>query len=338
MVDRPKWKDSGNRIIGAIGALAWLAVVMGMTRTALGASPPTGELDAVVVTVNDTSIRERDVQRVVRRVPGVGELSEEARRRLERSVAEALVEQELARQYLRTSRWGATEAEVEPRRRKIEQNLRARGISLEAHLRSIERDEASWRRELHWKLAWQRYREQFVTDDNLRKQFERHRRDYDGTRRRVAQIWWPLAGRSGTERKRVLQEAAEVRRQLIAGKLSFEEAAKKYSRAPSGKRGGEVGWIERHAPMPEPFSKAAFAMEVGAVSPLVVTPRGVHLIRCLEEQPGRRTWEDVRAELRRDVERFLRGWLADQARKTARIEWHGRYASGASSDSTSRIM
>lgn len=75
------------------------------------------------------------------------------------------------------------------------------------------------------------------------------------------------------------KRAAEALDKIKKAKMPFEEAAKKYSDDPGSKDlGGALGNFERNA-MPEPFSKATFAMKVGDISDVVETPRGFHIIK-----------------------------------------------------------
>ena len=64
----------------------------------------------------------------------------------------------------------------------------------------------------------------------------------------------------------------------IAGGLTFEEAAAKYSSCPSKEAGGNLGEFGRGQMVPE-FEEAAFAAEVGVVTAPVKTQFGYHLIR-----------------------------------------------------------
>ncbi len=61
--------------------------------------------------------------------------------------------------------------------------------------------------------------------------------------------------------------------------MPFEAAVKKYSDDDASKKiGGALGNFERGA-MPEAFSRAAFALQVGDLSDVVETPRGFHIIK-----------------------------------------------------------
>ena len=128
----------------------------------------------------------------------------------------------------------------------------------------------------------------YATEERLATYFAAHRRDFDGTQLVVSHILFrpSAAGEKPTEEP--LKQAEKIRGEIIAGKLTFADAARKYSAGPSRKDGGRLGTIGRHGPMDESFSRAAFALEVGQVSPPVKTSFGVHLIRCDQTKPGER--------------------------------------------------
>ena len=111
-----------------------------------------------------------------------------------------------------------------------------------------------------------------------------------------------------------------MQREIQSSELTFADAAKQYSQTPTAASGGDIGYISRHQPMPEPFSRAAFALDKGQMSPPVASPAGVHLIQCLDVKPGEKTWQHARAELERAVTQYLFQWVADQERPGATIE------------------
>lgn len=79
------------------------------------------------------------------------------------------------------------------------------------------------------------------------------------------------------------EEAIRIRQEIMTGQdqkqifNNFMNAAKKYSKCPSGSSGGILGWFGRGDMVPA-FEKAAFALPNGQVSEPVKTAYGWHLI------------------------------------------------------------
>ena len=61
----------------------------------------------------------------------------------------------------------------------------------------------------------------------------------------------------------------------------FAEMAQEHSNGPSKTKGGDLGKFKFEV-MAKPFSEAAFALEVGAVSEVVETGFGFHVIKRTE--------------------------------------------------------
>jgi peptidyl-prolyl cis-trans isomerase D len=90
---------------------------------------------------------------------------------------------------------------------------------------------------------------------------------------------------SATEVADAKARVAAYRQQIVGGK-SFAEVARASSDDASTKAdGGDLGWSERGAFVPE-FSQAAFNLKVGELSEPVKTPFGWHLILVEEKQPA----------------------------------------------------
>jgi len=79
----------------------------------------------------------------------------------------------------------------------------------------------------------------------------------------------------------------KIREDLVRNPRSFEEIARKVSEdSLSAERGGLIGWLT--APnMALPFETAIYETAVGAVSPIVRTAQGYHLVRINQERPAR---------------------------------------------------
>ena len=87
-------------------------------------------------------------------------------------------------------------------------------------------------------------------------------------------------GLSGEEKAEALGRARAIRDELRAG-ADFRQTAIEKSEGPSGPQGGELGTFGR-GQMVAPFEEAAFALEVGAISDVVETQFGYHIIQVTE--------------------------------------------------------
>jgi peptidyl-prolyl cis-trans isomerase D len=96
-----------------------------------------------------------------------------------------------------------------------------------------------------------------------------------------------------TAAKQKIEHLAE----RIAEGEDFAGLARQESEGPSSSQGGQLGWFGRES-MVEPFSEAAFALDVGQVSQPVRTRFGFHLIKVEDRrEPGIKPLKDVRAQV-----------------------------------------
>ena len=119
-------------------------------------------------------------------------------------------------------------------------------------------------------------------------------------------------------------EAEAIEKGLRNGE-DFAELARRYSMSPNRERGGDLGYVEK-GQVGEAFEKAAFSLEKrGAVSDIVETSYGYHLIRLEDRKEAyQRTLEEVRDEIRlmlREQKRdeLLAAYL-EELRKKSRID------------------
>jgi len=80
------------------------------------------------------------------------------------------------------------------------------------------------------------------------------------------------------------EKSANDLKKQIEGGADFAEIAKKHSKCPSGKSGGELGEFGRGEMVPE-FDSVVFTAELGKVHGPVKTQFGWHLIEVTKRTP-----------------------------------------------------
>lgn len=80
-----------------------------------------------------------------------------------------------------------------------------------------------------------------------------------------------------TSEDTAISQMNALRADIVAGKISFEDVAAQLSDCGSAQRNGDLGQFSR-GDMQASFENAAFALQVGEISPIVVSDSGVHII------------------------------------------------------------
>ncbi len=279
---------------------------------------PRRDTSAVLVTVNDKPITENQlaIYRFLHRLPAQ-ETAESRKADLEQ-----LIENELLRQFLADRR-----AEVDPQRlaaavKAAKEQLKRQNRDPDKVFQNSRLLDALLRRELSLPMAWQVHLGRVLTQQTIRDEFEHHRSDFDGTEVRASQIFLKLPASADAARVQAARDKLDrLRAEIVAGKISFADAAKRDSQAPSAADGGDVGWFTFRGKMPPEICKVVFRLKPGEVSAPFRTKFGLHLYTVTKVRPGNLNLEDVRASVIARMSRTLWEQFAAQAKKTARIDW-----------------
>jgi parvulin-like peptidyl-prolyl isomerase len=303
--------------------LWWLATAcaLGASSAAIaqtGSGPVRRDPSAVLVTVNGKPITENQlaIYRFLHKLPERDAV--ESRK----SDLEQLVENELLRQFLTDRR-----AEVDPQRlaaavKAAKEQLKRENRDPDKLFQNSRLLDALLRRELSLPMQWQIHLGRVLTQPVIRDEFDRHHAEFDGTEVRASQIFLKLpAGADATQVKAAEQKLAELRAEIVAGKITFADAARKDSEAHSAADGGDVGWFAFRGKMPPEVCRVVFQLKPGEVSAPFRTGFGAHLYTVTQVRPGSLNLEDARSSVIARISRNLWEQFAAQARKTAKIDW-----------------
>lgn len=140
-------------------------------------------------------------------------------------------------------------------------------------------------------LQWKQYVAARISDPELTRYMKQNADLFSGTRVRASHILVKADPKAPqAEKDAARAKLAGIRADIKAGKISFPDAANKYSDDhPDGEspNGGDVGYFGRRGELVEPFVAAAFALPKGELSEPVETEYGMHLIQVTDRQPGK---------------------------------------------------
>ena len=136
-----------------------------------------------------------------------------------------------------------------------------------------------------------------VTDDEIQAYYNQHLDQYKlPDRAHVAHILFKTVGKTDAEVEEIRKKAEDVLKKAKAG-ANFADLAKQNSEDTTKDKGGDLDWIVRGQTVPE-FEQAAFSLPKGAISDLVKTQYGFHIIKVIDrEQAHTQALQEVRPQI-----------------------------------------
>ncbi|HMO13950.1 MAG TPA: peptidylprolyl isomerase [Pirellulaceae bacterium] len=282
--------------------------------------------DAVVAQVGVTLLTYREVRNQLGLSIGakLERLSDEQVARLQAQALEQLAGQQIVVEYLSSIGRGLSSEQVDLEVTQLKRRVETVGKTFEQFLAENNLDLPSLIRNIRWQHSWREFLNDQLTDDNLQKVFKSQGRMLDGTRVRIAQILLRPDNRDLAEDwDSTLQRANEIYASINAETSTWEAAVEQNSVAPSKQNSGDIGWIENDGTMPDTFTEAALALQVGEISQPIKTSIGVHLLKCVDIELGQRTWREVRDELKLLAAKELFTWIVSRHRPKLQVEFTG---------------
>lgn len=274
--------------------------------------------------VNGEPISVAEVEATLKQVPLMQNQPTEAQsRQMRAEVIGQLVDDLLMQQFLRKNGPKIDSTEINKLMSSMDSWLKTQGQTKQEYCRYTGQSEAQMRAKLVQMLQWGAYVKQNIPPSGLKRYYDENRDYFDQIAVQASHIMLrvPPSG-SEVERQAAKVKLQAIRQDIVANKIDFAEAAKKYSQCESAPRGGDLGYFPRKFVMDEALARAAFALKIGEISDVVQSDYGLHLIKAINRRrdgdPS--TFERVEKEVRETAATELYFALLDQERKTSRIE------------------
>jgi peptidyl-prolyl cis-trans isomerase C len=281
-------------------------------------------LDQVLATVNGKSIIREDLYRFIN-ATGIPPGAENNEQEIYKIGIENLVNAELVKQYLQKQKTlEVAEKDIDAEFADAEKRLKADGQDINVAIASAGLTVAKVREQMKELLRWNKYLDAVATDKNLEAFVEKNKDVFNQTQVKASHIVLLVTPEiTPADKAKIKEKLTAIKRDIDAGKISFADAANKYSEDDGNKtspNGGDLGYFPRRA-YNEQFTTAAFALPKGKVSDPVESPFGFHLILVTDRKEG--TPVDFKAKklaIRTEYGADLSERIVAAERKTAKID------------------
>jgi len=161
-----------------------------------------------------------------------------------------------------------------------------------------------------------------ISEREIVRYYQKHQKDFwEPGKARVRHILLLTEkGLPAAKKKEKYQQAKLILAEVRGGK-DFVEAAKEYSEDISASSGGDVGFVEKGKMVPE-FEKAVYSLKEGAISDIVETEYGYHIIKVDEVLRGRTL-------PLKEVKNKIHFILGNEMQKSAYDDWMGELRKAA---------
>lgn len=118
---------------------------------------------------------------------------------------------------------------------------------------------------------------------------------------RLRHIFFSIPAGADPEQKEKVRLKAEGALQEARRGKDFAQLAKTLSEDPSASNGGDIGFRSEGQMLP-PLEQAAFALKKGAISSVIETPMGYHILKAEETREAKtRSLQETRAEITSEI-------------------------------------
>ncbi len=272
--------------------------------------------EETLATVNNKKITQADLDWMFQ----YRQISEDKQEDLRKIYLEKLIDQELIRQFLKKRKIKVDSDHVAAQIDIIHKKIIKNNKDSEKVLISMGLDKKKLEKKITRDIQWNNYILKKANSVVLKKYFQDQHEYFDGTMVQAKQIFLKKPADKNETRKLFLKLEG-IKTKIESGSLSFSEAAKKYSQAPSANKGGDIGTFPYRGEMPVELTKIIFQIPVGKMGDPVETRYGVHLYKVVKKIPGELSLEDVRHSVLKQYSNKIWIETVKQLRLKAKIRY-----------------
>ncbi|MCI0681183.1 MAG: peptidylprolyl isomerase [Gemmataceae bacterium] len=274
--------------------------------------------------VNGEDVPLAEFQAVVDLRPSPVPVSKELQREMRQAAVDMLIDDLLMRQFLRRNVAPVNPVDLQKEYDKLHEALKKQNKTIDHFLLEGKMTAEQLRADIIARLQWKAYLQGRFPEAEIKSYYEANKVFFDNVLVRASHILVKFNKNPTAEDKQKAKAKIDtIRQEIAAGKVTFEDAARKYSDCPSREKGGDIGNFPYKFIVVEPLAQAAFAAKKGELTDVVGTELGYHLLKVTDRTAGVPSrFEDSRDAIRdvmaQEAELYQR--ILGEQRKTATIE------------------
>jgi parvulin-like peptidyl-prolyl isomerase len=301
----------------------WASTVLVGAGLLLSSGRVHAQTAKIAAKVNGEAITFADIDAVIAtRPPAKVEPTAQQKKEMQSQALAVLVNGKLMEQFLRENGPKIDEGEIDKRMVELKGQIEKSGHTWAEYLKDSGQTEAQVRTGMRLMLQWDLYIAPRTTEAELKRCYDANKDFFDGNLVHASHIMIRLApNASDADRQTARQQLLNLRDQIAAGKITFADAARKYSQSPYAEKGGDIGLISRKYPLDEVFSKALFALPENSMSDVITDGVGMHFFLVQERKKGPGSdFDKVRGDVRELFSVELHTTIMNDMMKKAKLE------------------
>jgi parvulin-like peptidyl-prolyl isomerase len=281
----------------------------------------------VAVIVNGEKISAAEVEKLLKHdTPPAHPLTAKQKEELWNLAVDMVINDALMRQFLAKNTPPVSAEQIAKEMDVLKEALKKqdKDMTLEKFLKNSDQTEAELKEEMIIRLRWKHLVTQKLPDAMVRKYYDANKPFFDKVFVRASHILLKVPNNATPQQKQAIKDKlTQIRQDILAGKIKFEDAAKKYSDCPSKEKGGDIGHFPYKFAVAEPFAQMAFSLKKDEVGDLLETNFGFHIIKVTDRTKGQDSKFEEIIDMVRDVyaqDVGLFQSIVTEQRKTATIK------------------
>jgi peptidyl-prolyl cis-trans isomerase C len=165
---------------------------------------------------------------------------------------------------------------------------KAAGKTIDDYCRETRQTKEQVRLSMQNLLQYSAYAKQQASDAELKKYFQENIEFFQKVTVRVSHIVIRIPENAPVAEKQAARtKLNDLKQQIVAGKVTFADAARDHSQCPSAPKGGDIGFITRKWMVDDAVARTAFGMKKDAISEIVTSEFGFHLLQVTDRTPAK---------------------------------------------------